>query len=118
MKLPRTHTIGEVDVEVIPTDDSAMQDAGAEAMYSSSSGKPVIRMKKGLRGNYRHFCQLHEFGHAVIDMAEITLDEETEERLVGAFAAATLRLLKDTLVVNGLQPKKKRVTLLSDSKET
>ncbi len=100
MRLPRTHTIGEVNVEVVPTDDSVMQDAGAEAMYSASSGTPVIKMKKGLRGNYRHFCQLHEMGHAVIDMAEISLDAETEERLVGAFAAAILRLLKDTLALN------------------
>ena len=100
MKLPRQHVVGEVDIKVVTCSDEDMADAEAEAMYTVASGEPIIKMKKGLRGNYRHICQLHEWSHAVIDMAEIHLDAETEERLVGAFASATLRLLKDVQTEN------------------
>jgi len=124
VKLPRQHVVGEVEIVVIPTDDADMADAEAEAMYTVASGEPVIKMRKGLRGNYRHLCQLHEWSHAVIDMAEIRLDAETEERLVGAFASATLRLLKDVQTENKprlqlcescatLLAKRKDITMLS-----
>ena len=124
MKLPRQHVVGEVDIKIVTCSDEDMADAEAEAMYTVASGEPVIKMKKGLRGNYRHVCQLHEWSHAVIDMAEIHLDAETEERLVGAFASATLRLLKDVQAENKprlqlcescatLLAKRKDITMLS-----
>lgn len=115
MKLPRRHVVGEVEIQVVSEE---IRDTGAQALYTTTSGEPVIRIQKGLRGNYRHFCQLHEFGHAVLDMSEITLGSEVEERVVGAFAAAILRLLKDTAAVNK-QDCKVCATMATDSqKET
>lgn len=113
MKLPRRHVVGEVEIEVVSED---IRDTEAQALYTVNSGEPVIRVQKGLRGNYRHFCQLHEWVHAVIDMAEIQLDSDLEERLCGAFASATLRLLKDTAAVNK-QGCKVCATISSDTED-
>jgi hypothetical protein len=124
VKLPRQHVVGEVDIQIVVCSDEDMADAEAEAMYTVASGEPIIKMKKGLRGNYRHLCQLHEWSHAVIDLAEIRLEAETEERLVGAFASAALRLLKDVQTENKprlqlcescatLLAKRKDITMLS-----
>lgn len=106
--------VGEVKIKVVSED---IRDTDAHALYTSNTGEPIIRLQKGLRGNFRHICQLHEWVHAVINMAEIHLDTDLEECLCGAFAAATLRLLKDTVACN-LQPCKICATISTDLEET
>lgn len=105
--------VGEVEIKVVSED---IRDTDAHALYTLNTGEPIIRLQKGLRGNFRHICQLHEWAHAVIDMAEIQLEEDLEECLCGALAAATLRLLKDTVACN-LQTCKTCATISTDEKE-
>lgn len=93
MKIPKDLRVDGIKIPVIATPPEQIVDR--HAVYTTASGTPEIRHQKGLRGDFKALSILHEWGHAVLDMAEVELSLEVEEIITGAFARNALQLLKD-----------------------
>ena len=93
MKLPKELRVDGIRIPVLATPPEQLVDC--HAIYTTASGTPEIRHQKGLRGDFKALAVLHEWGHAVLDMAELELSSEAEEVIVGAFARNALQLIKD-----------------------